>query len=243
MTMPSDNTPYAIIYDAMLDAGKLEEGGVPTPEALAKNMRRLRDLINTWQTQGLKLWVNVDTAVPLVAGTPTYSFAPTGDVDMTKPLRVLQGYYLFTTTNVRRQLTVLSWNDYLTLGQAGNLTGNQGPINSYFVNKQQSSLDVTFWLCPDTTEAANGQAHVLLQCQVTNPVNLTETMNFPVEWRMALHWGLSDDISTGQPESVIQRCAQKAQMYRTMLEDWDVEDAPTQFQPDSRMQYVTGSFR
>ncbi len=241
MTTPTINSPNAIIEDAMLDAGLLQEGSVPSSEQYAKYMRRLRDLINTCQTQGLKLWLNVDTSVTLVAGQATYTFTPSGDVNMTKPLRVIQGYYLITTGSIRRPLTVLSWNDYLTLGQAGVATANQGAINSYFVDKKATSLDVTFWLCPDSTEATNGTAHVLLQTQASNPINLTETMNFPEEWRMYLHWGLADEISTGQPQAIVDRCSQKAQMYRQMLEDWDVEDAPTRFTPDMQ-QRQTGRF-
>ncbi len=235
MTTPNSNTPYAIITDALRDCGRLLEGQNPSSEKLAEGMRRLTDLINFKQTKGLKLWLEQDTAVPLVAGQSLYTFAPGGNVNMTKPLRVLQGYYLFTASNTRRPIYPMSWNDYLTLGQAGNLAANQGTISQYFVNKQATQLEVTFWLCPDTAEAANGQAHLLLQTQVAGPISLVETMAFPIEWRMALHWGLADDWSTGQPEIIMTRCSQKAEMYWAMLEDWDVEDASTSMQPDSRM--------
>lgn len=229
MTLPATNTPNGIICDAMQDAGLLQDGDEPSSEQYAKYARRLRDVINLWQTQGLKLWLSVDTAVTLVAGQASYTFAPSGDVDMTKPLRVLQGYYLDSNA-VRRPLNVLSWEEYLRLSQVT----STGAVNSYFVNKQQSQLVVHFWLTPDAT-AATGTAHVLLQTQVTNFTNLTDTLNFPEEWRMALRWGLADDICTGQPESIMARCAQRANAYRTALEDWDVEDAPTRFTPDPHM--------
>jgi hypothetical protein len=235
MTTPADNTPYAIIADAYWDAGKLMEGQNPSSEQLAGGMRRLRDLVNTWQTMGLKLFLNVDTEVTLTDGQATYRLGPGGDVDMVKPMRVIQGYYKYTATNVRRPFTSLSWNDYLTLGQAGTLAANRGTISQYFVNKQATYLDVTFWLCPNDEEADNGSAWLLLQVQATNPVSLTETMAFPLEWRMALRWGLADQLSVGQPDSVAQRCMQNAARYKADLENWDVEDAPTSFQVDSRM--------
>lgn len=243
MTTPAINTPNAVIADAYVDCGKVQEGESPSSEQYASGMRRLRDLINIWQTQGLKLWVNVDTAVPLTAGTATYTFAPAGSVAMVKPLRVLQGYYLYTDTNTRRQFTPMSWNDYLSLGQAGTLSANRGQISQYFVDKQATQLSVTFWQCPDDDEADNGEAHLLLQTQITNPTELDETMNFPEEWRIALRWGLADDLSTGQPQSVIDRCRTRAEQFRAALEGWDVEDAPTSFQPDPRMGMQGGSFR
>ena len=237
MTAPSDNTPISIIQDAYFDAGYLAEGDTVSGEQIVSGMRRLTDMINLWQTQGLKLWLNVDTAVPLVSGQGTYSFMPGGDIDMAKPLRGIQAYYR-DPNGIRRPLVVLAWDDYLRLSQINQV----GQINSYFVNKMQTQLSIFFWLIPDAT-AATGTAHVLLQTQVTNFISVTETMNFPIEWRIALRWGLADEMSTGQPQAIMDRCQQRAQTYRAALEDWDVEDAPTRFAPDQRGGMSTGSFR
>jgi len=237
MTAPADNTPIAIITDAYLDAGLVSRGESLDGDLIVDGLRRLTDLVNLWQTQGLKLWLNVDTPVPLVAGTGTYTLAPGGSVDMTKPLRVVDGYYL-DSNNIRRPLTPLSWNDYIRLSQVT----STGAINSYFVNKKQLELSVFFWLIPDAT-AATGTAHLLLQTQITNPISVTETMNFPVEWRIALRWGLADEICTGQPEAIMARCQQRAETYRDMLENWDVEDVATRITPDQRMGQQSSSFR
>lgn len=240
MTAPADNTPAGIIEDAYLDAGLIQLGDSPNSEQIVVGMRKLTDMINLWQTQGLKLWLNVDTAITLTAGTGTYELGPTADggtVNMTKPLRVIEAYYLDEDEN-RRPLIALSWDDYIRLSQVT----ETGAINSYFVNKKQLTLSVFFWLIPDAT-AATGTGHLLLQTQVTNFTSLTETMNFPIEWRMALRWGLADEICTGQPQAIMDRCAGRALTYRAMLEDWDVEDASTSFSPDSRSGYAAGRFR
>lgn len=241
MTAPAANTPAAIIEDAYFDAGIIQQGDSPDSEQIVSGMRRLTDLINLEQTQGLKLWLNVAVSVPLVAGQGTYVFSPTGDVVMPKPLRVIQADYVQypLTDQVRRPLTVLSWDDYMRLSQVNQL----GAVNSYFANKKDTQLDVFFWLIPDATAASDGECLVLLQEQVTNFINVTETMNFPIEWRMFLRWALADELATGQPQAIMDRCQQRAEMYRQKLEDWDVEDAPTQFTPDQRAQYATGRFR
>lgn len=228
MTTPSDNNPNSIIADAMLDAGLLQEGASPNSEQLAKYSRRLRDMIRLWQTQGLKLWLNVDTTITLVAGTDTYTMSPTGNVPMSKPMRVIDAYYSDSSAN-RRPIFPLARTEYDRLSQVT----QTGQVTQYFVDKQQSALVVKLWLVPDAT-AATGTVHLVLQAQVTNFTSLTETMNFPEEWRIALRWGLADEICTGQPASIMERCAQRAMTYRTMLEDWDVEDADTRFAPDIR---------
>lgn len=227
------NTPFRIIRFAMQDAGLLPVGQEPNSEELSDYLTRLNEMVNIWQTQGLKLWLNEDTAVPLVAGTATYSLGSAG----VKPLRVIQGYYLDSSNN-RRPITVLSRDEYTRLSNVS----QQGQINSYFVDKQQNTLNVTFWLTPDA-DAATGTAHLITQQPVENQIELDETVNFPQEWTIALHWGLAAELATGQPQAVINRCEAKALQYKTLLEDWDVEDADTRFTPDPQQMYRTGAFR
>ncbi len=237
MTAPTDNTPISILQDAYYDAGLIEEGQSLSSEQIVSGMRRLTDLINVWQTAGLKLWLDVDYSITLVAGTGTYTLGPAGTVVMVKPLRVIQAYWL-DPQGVRTPLVPLAWEEYMRLSQVN----QQGAINSYFIDKQQSVLSVFFWLIPDAT-AALGTGHVLLQQQVTNFTAVNETMNFPIEWRIALRWGAADELATGQPQSIMDRCQQRAQMYREQLEGWDVEDTPTRFTPDQRSQYYGSRFR
>lgn len=233
----SYGTANRIIRDAMQDAGKLEDGDDPTSEDYAKYTNRLNDMINFWQIKGIKLWSLIDQVVTLVAGQAAYTIYPGGNVSMTKPLRVVDGYFLDANSN-KTPLTVLSWDEYTRLS---NVT-QQGAINSYFVDKQQTMLKVSFWLVPDAT-AALGSVHLILRQQLTNFTGITDTLNFPPEWYLALRWGLADDISTGQPQTIMDRCAAKAAVYLQALEDFDVEDAPTFFQPDARAMPYTGRFR
>ena len=229
MTIPTTlNSGYRVICDAMDHAGFLEEGQEPNSEQIVKYMRRLNDLINFQQTQGIKLWLQSDVVVPLVNGQATYNFSPTGDIVMSKPLRSLQGYYLDSSGN-RRPIDPISREEYMRLS---NVT-QKGQLNSYFVDKQQSQLAVSFWLVPDA-QAATGTAHLLLQQQVTNLISITDLMNFPQEWFMYLGWGLADDICTGQPPAIVTRCKERALLYLTALEGWDVEDASTRFTPDAQ---------
>lgn len=234
MTFPANfKACQRIIIFALEDAGILQEGDTPSSEQFARGMTRLNDLINMWQTQGLKLWLQTDQSIALVAGQTTYTMKLGGDVAITKPLRVQQGYYL-DTSSVRRPIYPLSWDEWLRLSTVT----QQGAVTQYFVNKRATELDVSFWLTPDAT-AATGTAHLLIQQQVTNLVSLTDDMDFPQEWFMALRWGLADDWCTGQPQAVIDRCRERASSFRMALEDWDMEDTPTSFAPDQR--FVGGS--
>lgn len=246
MTTPTTLiTAVGIITDAMRDVGKLRAGSVPDSADLAENMRRLNKLINYYVTQGLKLWLIEDitlTLLPPVSptqGVGLYTLGPTGTVPIVKPLRVVSGYYLDLYNN-RRPLLPLSYpNEYTALGNVL----QPGAVNSYAVDKQQLTLNVYLWNPPDAFTAANGSVHLLIEQMVTQFSGLTNEMNFPLEWALLLEWGLAEQISTGQPQTVIARAAAMAQKYQTQMEDWDVEDADTMFQPDQRMYQYNGKFR
>lgn len=220
-----------IVQLAYRDAGLIQEGELPSATQVQEGLARLNDMVNMWQTQGLKLFTLTDTAIPLVAGTNKYNLTTIVASPYGKPLRVLQAYYL-DTSNIRRPLVPLSWEEWLRLSQVT----QTGQISSYFIDKQAADLWVYFWLVPDAT-AATGTCHVLLQNQVTTYVDMTDTISFPMEWFLALRWGLADELATGQPQAIMDRCERRAVSYRQALEDWDVEDAPTTFAPDQRVLY------
>jgi hypothetical protein len=225
MAVSVSNTAYGIINDAMHDAGLLREGSAPNSEQLASYMRRLCDIINLWQTQGIKLFLLEEETITLVDGTNSYT-VQTGTFPE-KDLRIIQGR-IVTPDGVYRTINSLSWQEWNTLPQV-----NEGAVTGYFVNKQATTLTVKVWNTPDATEALNSLV-LLVQRQAANPINLETNVSFPQEWRIALRWGLADDICTGQPETIMNRCASRAKVYREALEDWDVEDTQTTFAPDMR---------
>lgn len=235
--MPSitSNTPYGIIKDAMFNAGYLQEGQDPNSEQLATNFRRLNDLINLWQTQGLKLFLNREVTVPIVAGQNEYLFNNPAEVPQKPYTRVLQGRVV-DPNGTTRPIYPVSWDEWNRLALPAT-----GTITQYLADKQATTLKVKVWNTPSVQEALNTMVF-LMQFQIINPINLEQSMEFPQEWRIALCWGLADEISTGQPQAIMDRCEKKASIFREALEDWDVEDAPTMFATDYRMQHETSGF-
>lgn len=227
MAVSVSNTAYGIIADAMFDAGLLRAGSEPNSEQLATNMRRLCDIINLWQTQGVKLFLQQEVSITLVDGTNSYIVNPSAGLYPTKHMSVIQGR-IQTPEGTYRPINSISWNEWNNLPQT-----NEGAITGYFVDKQATSLVVKFWNTPDAAEALN-TAVLLVRTQAANPINLETNVSFPQEWRIALRWGLADDICTGQPETIMTRCSVKAKIYREALEDFDVEDTQTTFAPDMR---------
>jgi hypothetical protein len=235
------NSPLRAITRAYQEAGLVTLGDSPDSELLAQGLERANDLLAFEQTQGLKLWLEQDLPIALTGGQNLYPQTSTLNTILTKPTRVKEGYFQYNTSpqggNPFYPLIPLARNDWDTLG---NRTV-QGNVTSYYVDKQPNVLNVWFWLTPSAAFAALGQCHLIIQQQQQQAITLTETLVLPQEWFLWLMWAIADEICTGQPDAIMERCAQRAAFYRDALESWDIEDAPTQFAPDTRFTYQSGN--
>ncbi|MDX2059925.1 MAG: hypothetical protein SFV24_19100 [Gemmatimonadales bacterium] len=231
----SYSTIDRLIGDAMVDAGLIAVGDTPTDAQYTNAINRLNDLVNLWQTQGVKVWTQLEITVPLVAGQSRYRLGASGGILTSRPMRVLDDSYYLDSSNNKRPLVMIARHDYARLSN----TTQTGPVTQLWVDKQASYLDVYMWLVPDAA-AATGSVRITVQQQVPNYATATEEINWPREWYLALRWGLADELATGQPQAIMDRCAAKAVAYREALEAWDVEDAPTRFTPDERTQMRRG---
>lgn len=226
-----------LVTKALQDANILSKYATANATQVQDGLDRVNDIINLEATQGLKLWLQEDLPLPLTSGKATYSLGPGGDLSMTKPLAVTQAYFQ-DPTGSKLPLTILSKDEWTRLSQSN----PSGSLNSFYPDKQLTFLYVSFYNTPDNN-AALGTAHLITRVSQQNFALSSDTVGLPVEWYIFLRWALAADLATGQPKSVQDRCNEYARMYRTALEGWDVEDAPTFFQPDSRTQYAGGRFR
>lgn len=235
MAVATSNTAYGIIADAMVDAGFLSEGKLPNSEQLASGLRRLCDVINYIQTRGVKVFLEEEITVDLVAGTDEYEINPTAGLVPTKHSAVLRGYVQETSS--KRILVMAAHQEFMELP-----TTDDGSVSQFYVKKLATSLSVVLWPAPDATDAAF-DAVFLVRTQAANPINLETNISFPQEWRLPLRWLLADDICTGQPAEIMARCSKKAAEYLEVLESWDVEDGEVSFAADVSQAYPTGAFR
>lgn len=238
---PIPSTCYQVICDAMVDAGKIGVGKEPNSEALTENMRRLNKYVNYLQTQGTMLWVQEDItlkAPALKAGVNQYAIGPAGVATnfaiVGKPRRIIEGYYVDSAPSAtRRPLDLISRQEFDSMSTVT----QTGTITAFYVDKQVFNLQVSLWMTPDA-QAALGEVHFIIDLQIPNFAMLTDAMYFPSEWALALEWGLADQLSTGMPQEIVERCAAKSLFYETALLAWDQEDASTTFQPDPRGGYT-----
>lgn len=228
---PFTNNCYRCINKAMRDAGYLGVGREASSEELAEHMGALNDIANYEQTQGIKLWLQSDFSLQspqLVTGVGLYTLGPLGTVPMVKPTRCIESYFVEQNAQNRRPVGIISRNEWDTLSTIS----QQGTVTSIWPDKQQLTLNINVWQTPSAVEAL-GQLHLILQTQINQVTNLTDTMSFPIEWFLFLEWSLADEMATGQPLAVQSKCRANRDKYTFALEAWDVEDASTRFTPDT----------
>lgn len=221
-------TATAIVTKAYQDCQRLARFASLVADQQTDALDRLNDIINLWQTQGLKLFLDYEHTVTLVASQGTYSFRSGGDVNVSRPLEVKHVSY-WDSNSVSRPLHPISRQEWSSLS---NRT-QTGSVNQYFAEKLYDRLNLHLWNVPDSTAAA-GTLRVVVRAQADNPATIGANVLFPPEWALALRWGLADELATGMPDAVQARCAQRARAYREALEDFDVENTETYFQPDQR---------
>lgn len=231
------NTPELLVRQAMSNAFLLEKGTNPSSEDYAQHLGVLNSLIQFLITQGLKLFLWKDVPLTMVAGQQSYPITTAFVNSSTNPLQVREAYYLYQEGS-QYPLTPFSWNEWSMLStrsQAGT------PVN-FFVDKQATSFNFNLWPVPQADNVFDS-VHILVRQRAPQILQLNEQIMFPTEWFIGLAWMLSHEISTGQSATIIARCEKMAAYYKQALEGFDVEDAPTQFQPDSRVGYAASRFR
>ena len=218
------NTSQAIIEKAYADAMKLPRGGVLTSAQLTDGLDRLQDIVNLEATMGLKLFLESEVSVTLTAGKQLYSFLPGGDVSIPRPLRVKDAVYV-ASGGQSRPLIPMGRTDWAQQTSRASL----GTVNQYFAERLFDRLNLYLWDVPDAS-AATGTVRATLHVPAAS-LSLATATAFPPEWVMFLRWALAADLASGMPAEVIQRAEVKAERARSALEAFDVEDAPTRFQP------------
>jgi hypothetical protein len=241
MTQPATfSQVISLIQGAYFDAMLIEEGQELNSEQIATGLYKLNALANHLQIKGLRLWMQVDNPITLLAGVSQYALTGTYG----KPLRIPRdlGYMLYTAGNpypTKVPILTLSQQEWTLLAQ----TGAQGLVSQIYVDKQISSLIVNTYLIPDAFTAASYVLHVVYQQQMTPAQQITDTTVFPLEWYQGLRWMLAAQLCQGQPTEVVSRIDMMAARYEEELNGWDVEDAQVFFTPDNRNMYRGSRFR
>jgi len=242
MTTTYSVTRDQVILAALRKLGQIEPGDTAATvdsNIISNCAQSLNLMLKQWMTDGIKLWTYNEYVLPLVASQTSYVIGPSGPgLVGDKPLRLIQGQGLTflrntsVTPNIDTPMQILSRQEYLSLGSKF----STGTTNSVYLDVGKTSSTLYVYLTPDATTATNYQLHFTAQRPINDILTSTDVPDFPNEWMQALVWGLADQLAIefDVPANHRQEILMRAEKYKSMLEDWDVEASSTMFIPDYR---------
>lgn len=221
-----------------------EGGPAPSATMLSNGAEALNLLLKNWMSQGLILSTYQQLAIPMVAGTQSYTIGPSGAaVTSTRPLRLFDGSFIRNTvTNVDTPLQILTRQAYL---QQTTKTVQGSTTGIYYL----PSIDVaggvtnpgtgwgTLFVYFPSADATH-TVYANFQRPLYDMSAATDAFDIPVEWQRALKYALAAEIAYeyGLPANTIQLLEAKAEALKRELELWTVDQATAQFGEDRQRQ-------
>jgi hypothetical protein len=222
----------------------LEIGSTPDADTVANASMSLNLFVKQMSTEGLKMWKNSELIIPLTSGQTSYvlggststlmydSLAPTTAIT-DKPLKVIQAWYRTTTVTpvVDTPVLLISKQEYNILGSKF----STGTANSLYYSVKALNGILYVYLTPDAYSQANLSLHLIAQMPLNDISLSTDIPDFPNEWMNCLVWNLADQMALeyGVPMNHRQEIMQRALLYKSELNNWDVEASSTFFQPQA----------
>lgn len=225
-TNPTDDAIAltAVISDALVLIGGLEDDETPTAPQFERAKRTLHRMIRAWSAKPLKVWAEQDVELDLVASQSAYTIGPGGDLDMARPIRI---------SNVRRvvsgietEIRQVSRQEYLTQPSKD----SEGyPVFVYYdAQIEQGVLHV--WPAPQSADKLRFSARAYIE----DFSNLASEPNFPAEWGEAIVYNLALRLCpmyevTGEDRAYI---AQMATQFLQEAEDSDLDEGSVFLTPE-----------
>lgn len=231
-----------IIKYSLRKLGVLELGTLPDSSTTSNAAQSLDMIIKSLVAKGSKIWTIQELTLPLVSSQTSYNIGPTGSVTplalvADKPVSLLQAWLrnVSVTPNIDIPLTVLSLNDYNTLGSKG----STGTPNSVEMQVLRDYVVVKSYVTPTSLEVGMYQMHLVVKRTLQDAGIATNNLDFPQEWLYALGWNLAAELCADYdvPPGKVQYIEAKASRALIEMEDFDVEQASMYFTPDPRIGY------
>lgn len=205
----------------------------PAPQTDINNAAEALNLmIKYWMSKNYNLWCYSDVLFAPTVGQTQYQIGPANLLAPFRPLRIPSARLQYTSVTpfLEVPLIELSRQEYDMLGTKQ----SAGTPNSYYYDPQTVNGLLNLYLNPSQLPPYN----VILNCQrpIADVLNGTDAFDFPIEWNLALKYGLAKELIPEYfvPDNVANRVEKRADEYLNEMLNWDQEDAATFFTPDYR---------
>jgi len=198
-----------------------------TNDQTIRGMASFNKIIKYLQKNGMPLWAIKRDSITLVQSTQSYTCGAAGTGIGERPLRILEAFYRDGSNDT--QVEIIARTDYDKLGDK---SAEGIPTQIYY--DPQLTSGVLYVYNPADANAAGNTLHLIYHRPFEDIDSVSNDVDFPTEWYMALEYTLAVDIAlrSGIRSSRIGMLETKAKEYLYEVMWFDTENVSTQFQPD-----------
>lgn len=218
----------SLIEEACAICGIASEGEAISAYTYAQGLRSLNLIAKAWSASG-HLWVETEASVTLVASQATYALAT---LFSKKPSRVVSVRRKVTSGGVETPL--LEWARATYFDQPNKATASVP--TSFYYDPQLATGTLYLWPTASTAVAAAQTLNVTYLRPIEDFDSSNDSPDLPQEWTLALAYALAEQLALkfGRPADLRREIADRAGVYKAMIESWDTEPASLFLQPDWR---------
>lgn len=228
MALSLSFTVQDLIQEALYAAGIVPPGGNPTVTQLNRGLNNLNLMMSNFIGYGIDTWARSTHTITCVNGQASYSIGPSGDVNVSRPITVINAYRRNVTTGIDVPMTEYSKQEYFNIP---NKTQSGIPTQFYF-DQEFPKGNLYVWPVPSTTDLP-----LSIYIDVHSPftvASLSDDPDLPDEWQEAVVRNLAVRLAMEFQKPVTPEMAALARETLDVAKGLDFEEASLKIRPDYR---------
>lgn len=195
--------------------GALEQVQVYAPgeTALGADIARgfdvLNSMLDSWSNESLMCYAILEQSCPLTPGTYQYTIGSGGTVNLTRPLRLIEGpgaAYILDSNGYKYDLEVVSRDKWNLIGQINNIDSDVP--TQLFYDPQYPLGILNFWPVPNIGYTAYFDSYL----QLSEFTNLQSSLSLPTGYKKAIQDNLAIELSQYFPQANVTKALVNAAM-------------------------------
>ena len=221
-----------LITGALRMIGAVAQGETPTSTQITEAAEALNMMVKAYEADGMPLWGIETYGIPLVSGQSTYTIGTGQEINIPKPLKVIQAWNKVLTSGVDIPMRILTKQEYNILG---NKTTGGNPIQVYYQPKLAYG-ELHVFPVPTNVEEAQNEVYIVYQRPFEDFVTSGDNPDFPQEWLDALKYGLAARLAPeyGIPSDQRMILIREAKEIKEQALSFGTEEGSLYFQYDRR---------
>lgn len=185
-TRDAGDTVATITVDVLRHLFVLEDEDTADAIDAAKVLRAMRNMLRTWQVDGVRLWLTEDQTITPVASTASYALA-------IRATEVIDAWRRSSGSDTPIKLyTRQEYNDLPNKSA-------EGSPYALFADRDRTATTCYLYPVPNAASAANETIYVTCRIPLQDALATGDEVDIPPEWVEALGWGTAKRLLAQYP--------------------------------------------